>query len=175
MCNNQIQCGCQSQNQMQCGNQAQMQCGSQATGQCSPSFGPNCQYVTNVNTGSGQTINQAYDVQGTQQQLTTTNTYNNYYRKFNHYYVTDYKYNNNYYAEYNVYHRTPVNMSNQNYYLGTFNVECIEGGNGSNNGCGNMGNNQCGCNSIPQNTCGCSSNSGSYTNSGCILQSRTCY
>ncbi|MGL4736628.1 MAG: hypothetical protein ACRCW2_04145 [Cellulosilyticaceae bacterium] len=173
MYNNQMQCGCQNQCASQ--NQAQMQCANQATGQCNPSFGANCQYVSNVNTGSGQTINQVYDVPGTQTQLTTTNDYNNYYRKVNHYYVTDYKYNTNYYAEYNVYHRTPVNITNGNYYLGTFNVECIEGGNSgnncSNNGWGGCNNNQsgCKCGNATMNTCGCNANS------GCILQSRTCY
>ncbi|MGL5675358.1 MAG: hypothetical protein ACRDDX_03000 [Cellulosilyticaceae bacterium] len=169
MYTNQSTCPCQQPTQ--CGNVAPAPCGNVAPVPCgspqqcqNPNLGPNCSRVENVDLATGQTYNVAYDTQGTMQNLTTSNYYNNYYRKFNHYYVTDYKYNTNYYAEYNVYHRTPVNMTNGNYCLGTQNIVCTEGG--ANGGCGST--------PIPcgntNNTCG-----GSYINSGCTVTSRQCF
>lgn len=72
--------------------------------------------------GKNQTINRCYDVNGCREHITNTNQYNNFYNRYNHYYVTQRNFTTDYVTDYNIYHYNQENIYNGCYSLGSYDI-----------------------------------------------------
>lgn len=116
----------------------QMTMGNGSMGNGSGMIGlPGCGRVRN--------FNRSANVQGRNYQIVNRNYYNNYYSRYNHYFVTDLNINRSFVKDYNVYHYYTRTVNEGCRYLGSSTIIANGGNSGWGSGCGFSGNMGCGC------------------------------